>query len=440
MTPADLQNERAMVGAVLGDPRRLAEVAGLVRPGDLENRALSLIYAAACELDVSGRKIDSLTLASHLQTRGELEAVGGLAGLTSLDVAAPTSANAVEYARHVADRAQRRRLVQSLEALLAQARGPEGATADLVASAHQTLDGLGDAPGLRHPRPAAEAIDRSLEMLDRSRDNKGGITGLATGLGDLDQLLTGFHPGELIILAARPGVGKTACAMQWALHVAQALQRTAVVFSLEMPSDQLALRMLASEAKVSLKRLRHGGLSDYDMGKINTAAADIYSAPLHIDESSSLTLSELRAKVRRLKQQRPDLGLVVIDYLQLMSGDRSGGREQEVGEISRGLKRLAKELSVPVLALSQLNRKVEERKGGRPMLSDLRESGSLEQDADVVMFLHPEEQEVEDASNHRSVELIVAKQRNGPAESVRLLMLQECTRFEQRAPDLRLCS
>lgn len=366
-----------MVGAVLADPRRIPDVAAIAHPGDLRSAPLSVIFAAVLELDAGGRKIDTLTLATLLQEKGLLEAAGGLAALSALDTQAPSAANAVEYARIVADKARRRRLIQGMQPLVLRALGAEGATDDLVAAAHTVLAEIGDAAAEKKLSPVREAIDRTLGFLDQSRNHSDGVTGLPSGLKDLDKLLTGFHPGELLILAARPGCGKTACGMQWALHITATLGYAAAVFSLEMPADQLALRLLASRAKVSLKRLRQGGLSDFDMGKINTEAAAIYNAPLYIGDSGSLNLLELRAQARQLKQQRPDLAIIIIDYLQLMSGDRAASREQEVGQISRGLKQLAKELGVPVLALAQLNRKVEERKGGKPMLSDLRESGCL---------------------------------------------------------------
>jgi replicative DNA helicase len=268
------------------------------------------------------------------------------------------------------------------------------------------------------------------------------VTGLSTGYVDLDMQLTGLHAGELIILAARPGIGKTSLAMNIAMHAALKEDKAVAIFSLEMPADQLLMRLLASSARVDMKKLRGGRLTPHDEEKFQEMAGALYNAPIYIDDSGGLSPFDLRAKARRLKQKDPRLSLIVVDYLQLMhQKGKVESRQLEVSEISRSLKQLAKELEVPVIALSQLNRKVEERKGGKPMLSDLRESGSIEQDADVVMFIHREDQDEgaegggggERSNTVIPVELIVAKQRNGPVGSVDLVFLSEFTRFESRA-------
>jgi replicative DNA helicase len=362
-----------------------------------------------------------------------------VAFLAELGLAAPMAANAMEYARIIADRAVRRRVLAILRPAIGALSSDLGTAADTVADLQLGLLEVEERRREGTLKPFADTLQKTLDLLDTLRAHQGGVKGVATGYPELDRMLTGFHGGELIILAARPGVGKSALALNIAGHVALREGRPAALFSLEMPDDQLGLRLLSSEGRVSLKRLREGGLTEHDLTKINDASAQLYQAPIFVDDSGTLTPFDVRARCRQLKQRRPDLGLVVVDYLQLMAGaSRTYSREQEVAQCSRALKQLAKELDVPVLALSQLNRKVEERKGGRPMLSDLRESGSLEQDADVVLFIHPEDRSDDDAPGlayprPTAVELVVAKQRNGPTGVVALSLMQEWTRFESRA-------
>ena len=432
--PQDYAAERAVLGGILADKRKIADVATIVRRDDFFYEPHAEIFEACLNLEGQLRPIDTLTLAEELKTRGTLAQVGGLAYLADLDSAAPTSANAVEYARIVADKALRRRLLDAARGVVELAAKEEGPTDELLDEAQKRIFAIGEERVSGEPKKIVEVMEKTLDLLDKLRQTRGGITGLPTGFYDLDKQLTGLHGGELIVIAARPGVGKTSFALNMAMHAAVKEKKGVAIFSLEMPADQLALRLLASEARVSLKRLREGGLSDHDMGKINTAAAELYQAPIYLDDSGSLNAFDLRANARRLKQREKTLSLIVIDYLQLMSGaGRSDSREQEVAQISRALKQLAKELEVPIVALSQLNRKVEERKDGRPMLSDLRESGAIEQDADVVMFIHPEEADGESMQGTTPIELIVAKQRNGPTGGVPLILLQEYTRFENRS-------
>jgi replicative DNA helicase len=439
--PAQLQDlaaERAVLSACLAQPGRIAEVATLIRADDLSLEAHQLLFGALLDFDSRGAALDPLTLAELLRTRGQLHRVGGVAYLAELDTAAPMAANAKEYARIVAEHGARRRALAVLSPAVQQLSSGLGEPADAVAAVQLGLLEVEEKRAQGDLKPFSATLESTLDLLDQLRDRRGGVTGLATGYPDLDRMLTGLHPGELVILAARPGVGKSALALNVAGHVALRERKPVAVFSLEMPQNQLGLRLLASEGRVSLKRLREGGLSDSDYTRINDTSANLHSAPIFIDDSGTLTPFDVRARCRRLKRRHPQLALVVIDYLQLMAAaGRAQNREQEVAQCSRALKQLAKELDLPVLALSQLSRKVEERRGGRPMLSDLRESGSLEQDSDVVLFIHPEEHsEDEPADGARPsslpVELIVAKQRNGPTGVVSLQLRQEWTRFESR--------
>ncbi|HLT31745.1 MAG TPA: replicative DNA helicase [Myxococcaceae bacterium] len=435
----DLSAERAVLGALLADSSLMNEVAEVLAPEDFSTQAHEAIYEAMRALELNQRKVDHLTLAEELKVRGKLAGVGGPAYLMGLDQVVPLAQNAREYAELVKDKALRRRVVDAARGIIELASSEVGETDALLDEAERRMFLVAEKKREGDLLPVRELMDRTLELLDKMRMSSSGITGLSTGYIDLDHQLTGLHPGELLILAARPGMGKTSLAMNMALHCAMKEKRPAAIFSLEMPSEQLLMRLLSSAARVDMKKLRGGRLTPNDEERLTEIAGTLFEAPLYIDDTGSLSPFDLRAKLRRLKQKSGDLGLVVIDYLQLMSmKNRSESRQLEISEISRALKQLSKELEVPVLALSQLSRKVEERKGGKPMLSDLRESGAIEQDADVVMFIHREDTGDEEGDggvrpSAIPVELIVAKQRNGPIGSVDLIFLGEFTRFESRA-------
>lgn len=438
---ADLSAERAVLGAVVADNTVISDVAESVSPDDFSHAGHMHIFAAMLALDSRAQKVDPLTIAEELKSLGQLSAAGGPAYLAQLDQSAPFSQNAVEYAKIVRDRAVRRQLASTLRELNEMATSEQGRTDELVDETERRVFQIAEKKRTGDLTKLGTLMMPALDALDRMRASAGGVTGLSTGYIDLDQQLTGLHGGELIVLAARPGIGKTSLAMNFALHAARVEKRAVAVFSLEMPSTQLAQRLLAQAARVDMRKLRSGRLTQHDMDRLSESANELFNCPLYIDDSGALSSFDLRAKARRLKQRDDSLGLIVIDYLQLMhQKGQVESRQLEVAEISRALKQLAKELSVPIVALSQLNRKVEERKGGKPMLSDLRESGAIEQDADVVMFIHREDEGDEDGgggggppSTAIPVELIVAKQRNGPVGSVDLIFLSEFTRFESRA-------
>src|SRR5262249_39323748 len=432
----DLAAERAVLGAVLADNSVIANVAEIVHADDFASDAHSQIFAAMLALDVQQRSVDHLTLSEELKVRGQLVAVGGPPYLMGLDQVVPFAGNAGQYAQIVKDQAVRRRLAAAGGEIQELASQDTGELDALIDEAERKVFQIAAKRREGDLKPVRELMERTLELLDSLNRSSTGVTGLSTGFIDLDLQLTGFHRGELLVLAARPGIGKTALALNVALHVALKEEKSVGIFSLEMPADQLLMRLLASAARVDMKKLRGGRLTAHDQEKFQQVAGALFNAPLYIDDSGTLSPFELRAKARRLKQKDPRLGLLVVDYLQLMhQKGKVENRQLEVSEISRSLKALAKELDLPVLALSQLNRKIEERKGGKPMLSDLRESGAIEQDADVVMFIHRDDDADAPSADHRAleVELIVAKQRNGPIGTINLVFLSEYTRFESRA-------
>jgi replicative DNA helicase len=439
----DVAAERAVLGAVLMDNTVLANVLEIISPEDFSIQAHADILLAMRALDGRQDRIDPLTLAEQLKTMGQLALVGGPTYLSQLDQTVPFAQNASEYARIIKDQSTRRSLAQAGRRIQDLASQETGEVAELLDEAERQVFVIAEKRRTGDLRPMPELVDEALVLLDTMKRSGSGVTGLHTGFVDLDNQLTGLHGGELIILAARPGVGKTSLAMNIAIHAAAADEKAVAVFSLEMPSAQLVTRMLATEARVDMRKLRGGRLTPNDEEKIAEAASRLHALKLFIDDSGGLSSFDLRAKARRLKQKHPDLGLIVLDYLQLMhQKGKVESRQLEVAEISRALKQLAKELDLPILALSQLNRKVEERRGGKPMLSDLRESGAIEQDADVVMFIHREDEDEEGGGGPPAggrtstpVELIVAKQRNGPIGSIDLMFLSEYTRFESRSRD-----
>ncbi|NTX01217.1 replicative DNA helicase [Myxococcus sp. CA051A] len=437
----DLAAERAVLGAVLADNTLIAAVGEVVHADDFSSPAHAQIFAAMIRLDGKQQQVDHLTLAEELKVLGHLVAVGGPAYLMRLDQVVPLASNAVQYANIVKDQALRRRLANVGREIQDLASQETGELEVLLDEAERKVFLLAEKKREGDLRPVSELMEHTLDLLDKMKAASTGITGLSTGYIDLDNQLTGLHAGELIILAARPGVGKTSFAMNIAVNAALKENKAVGIFSLEMPADQLLMRLLASTARVDMKKLRGGRLSPHDEEKFQEMAGALYNAPIYIDDSGGLSPFDLRAKARRVKQKDPRLSLLIIDYLQLMhQKGKVESRQLEVAEISRALKQLAKELEVPIIALSQLSRKVEERKGGKPMLSDLRESGSIEQDADVVMFIHREETEEGGEAPPQSqsntvipVELIIAKQRNGPIGEISLVFLAEYTRFESRS-------
>ena len=429
--------EISVLGGMLMDPDAVAKAIELVDESMFYREANRRIFRSMSRLFQRGSAIDPLTVSEELKKTDELESVGGMAYVAELIDAVPTAANIEYHAKIVRERAVLRRLIEASSQVIRDAyEVGEKTVEEILDEAEQRIFQVAQS----HDREGFIWIKKILysafEQIEKWQAAQGGITGVPTGFGDLDEMTGGFQKGDLTILAARPSMGKTSLVTGMALHAAIAHQTDVALFSLEMSRDQIVQRMLCHEALVDLGALRRGRLSDDDFVRLAQAAGHLNTAPIWIDDNGALSVLEMRAKARRLKADRPNLGLVILDYIQLMgSNGRAENRQQEVSEISRGLKSLAKELEVPIVALSQLSRAPEQRTDHRPQLSDLRESGAIEQDADLVMFLYrPErymtELEAEEQGVVGHTELIVAKQRNGPTGAVSLYFRKASTRFE----------
>jgi replicative DNA helicase len=438
--------EISVLGGMLIDGDAVARALEIVDDSMFYREANRRIFRSMARLFQRGQVIDPITISEELKKTDELDFVGGLAYLAELLDAVPTAANIEYHARIVRERALLRKLIEASSQIIRDSYEPGERTVEEVldAAEHNIFQ-----VAQSHDREGFVWIKKILyptfEKIEQIQAAQGGITGIPTGFSDLDEMTGGFQRGDLVIVAARPSMGKTAMVTGVALHASITHQIPTAVFSLEMSKEQLVQRMLCSEALVDLGKLLRGRLSDDDYVRLAQAAGHLNTAPIWIDDSGSLSVLEMRAKARRLKAEQPDLGLIIVDYLQLMQAGPKGAenRQQEVSAISRGLKALAKELSVPIISLSQLSRAPEQRSDHRPQLSDLRESGSLEQDADLVMFLYrPEYYVTRDEAAEKGLqgkaELIIGKQRNGPTGTVDLFFRKECTRFEnytkQEAP------
>jgi len=435
--PQNIEAEESLLSAILVDNTALLEVVETLSAADFYRTAHQKIYEAITGLFDKAEPIDLVTLNNHLKEKGHLEAVGGAAFLARLVDVVPLAANAQHYARIVHDKAVLRRLIEKANAISKRCFQEQGPTDEIVDFAENAIFEVADQKARQAFYPLSKLIDGNISFLEEKQKNKSLVTGVPTGFRQLDNLTSGLQNSDLIILAARPSMGKTALALNIARNAAVEAGVPVAVFSLEMSKEQLSLRLLCAEARIDSSRLRSGFLTDEDWHRVTDAASDLSDAPIFIDDSASLTAMEVRAKARRLKMDK-NIGLIVIDYLQLMQG-RAGAerRDLEISEISRSLKALAKEINLPVIALSQLNRMLEQRNDRRPRLSDLRESGALEQDADVVAFIYRDEvyNKEENNPNKGTAEIILAKQRNGPTGDIKLTFLNAYTRFENLAPE-----
>ena len=432
--PQSLEAEESVLGGVLLDNTAIDRVLEFVRPDDFYREAHRRIFRAMLTLAERNEPADLVTLSETLRQRGELQDVGGASYLAELAERVPTAANVVHYARIVREKAILRSLISTATEIVTKGYEDSRDVKDLLDRAEQSIFSISE----REVRPAFVRMDTlmtdTFKIVEKLHSQKQAVTGVTTGFTDLDRITAGLQPSDLIIIAARPSMGKTAFALNIAANAALRSGTGVAVFSLEMSKEQLALRMLCAEARVDLSRVRTGHLAPGELGELAQSAHVLISTPVYIDDTPAITVLELRAKARRLwRDPQSKLGLILVDYLQLMRGsENKDNREQEISEISRSLKALAKELHVPVIALSQLNRQVENRTPPVPRLSDLRESGAIEQDADVIMFIYRDEAYNDDSDRKGLADIIVAKQRNGPVGKVELAFLREYTRFENR--------
>ena len=435
--PQNIEAEQSILSAILIDNNVLLDVIQLLAAEDFYKTAHQKIYSAIIDLFDKGEPVDLVTLANNLDESGHLEDVGGASYLARLVDAVPMAVNAQHYAKIVHDKASLRRLIEKSNAIAKRCFKDEGDVDEVIDFAETAIFEISEKKSKQSFYPLSKLILRNIETLEEKQGNRSLVTGVPMGFTLLDNMTSGLQNADLIILAARPSMGKTALALNIARNAAVDANIPVAVFSLEMSKEQLSLRMLCAEARLDSSRLRGGFFSMEDWHRLTDSAGVLSESSIYIDDTPSLSAMEIRAKARRLKMDK-NIGLVIIDYLQLMQGRSSAERRDlEISEISRSLKALAKELNLPVLALSQLNRMLEQRNDKRPKLSDLRESGALEQDADVVAFIYRDEIYNTDENNPKrgTAEIILAKQRNGPVGEVTLAFLNSYTRFENLAPE-----
>jgi replicative DNA helicase len=434
--PHSLDAEKSVLGAILISNDAFNHAAELIDSHDFFRDAHRRIFDKMVALSQRGVAIDFITLKDELAKAGELDEVGGPAYMASLADGVPRSTNVEYYARIVKEKATLRNLIHSANKILVEAYQAEQEPDLLLDEAERAIFAIAEDRIRAGFVPLRDLVQSSFTTIEKLQQTKGAVTGVPSGFADLDEMTTGFQPGDLVVVAARPSMGKTSLVLNMAQHVGTSTDMTVGFFSLEMSKEQLFMRMLTSEARIDAHRFRTGLLTEKDYGKLSHALGTLAEARVFIDDTASLGVLEMRAKARRLKAEH-GLHLLIIDYLQLMQGrGRFESRQQEVSAISRSLKGLAKELAVPIIALSQLSRAPEGRTDHRPQLSDLRESGAIEQDADLVMFIYrPEVYEREETKpeDQGVAEIIVGKQRNGPIGSVRLSFLNQYTRFENYA-------
>ena len=437
LPPQDTDAEESILSAILIDNEALFDVVEILTPEDFYRASHQKIYSAITGLFTRNEPVDLVTLANILKERKHLEEVGGAAYLAQLVNEVPLAVNAAHHAKIVHEKASLRRLIHNANEITKRCFEDTGDVDEIINFAENAIFAISENKIKPSFHSISSIIDRNIDELEERQANKTLLTGVPTGFSRLDALTSGLQGSDLIILAARPAMGKTAFALNIARNAAVDTGIPTAIFSLEMSKEQLSMRMLCAESRVDSSKIRGGFFGRDDWERITEAAGVLSQAPLYIDDSPDISAMEIRAKARRLKMDK-GLGLVIIDYLQLMRG-RLGAerRDLEISEISRALKILAKELSLPVVALSQLNRKLEERSDKRPMLSDLRESGALEQDADVVAFIYRDEiyNKEENNPNRNKAEIILAKQRSGPVGTAHLAFLSTYTRFEDLADD-----
>lgn len=443
LPPQNIEAEQAVLGAIFLNTDALADAMEYVEPDDFYRRAHQILFQTMVDLNNDGEAIDVLTVQNYLTTNNQLDDVGGVAYIAELATSVPTAANAGYYAKIVEEKSMLRRLISTATNIITQANNGDDDVPSLLDSAERQIMDVSERRNRSGFREIKDVLNETLSDIDRLSQQSEDITGLPTGYREFDKMTAGLQPDNLIILAARPAVGKTAFALNIAQNVATSTDTSVAIFSLEMSAESLVNRMLCAEGSINANHLRTGQLDEGEWQNLIVAMGALSNTSIFIDDTPGIKMAEIRAKCRRLAKEKGNLGLVVIDYLQLIEGSNKESRQQEVSEISRQLKKLAKELSVPILALSQLSRGVEQRQDKRPVLSDIRESGSIEQDADIVAFLYRddyyergESKSEEDGDDQDSlnqdvgeVELIIEKNRAGARGTVKLLFIKSYNKF-----------
>lgn len=428
--PQSIDAEESVLGSILLDNQAINICLERIRSEDFYKSSHQIVFEAMAKLSDKREPIDIITLGQQLRAMGQLESVGGAQTLSYLASSVPNSANVPYYVRVIKEMSIRRRLINESTDIINSAFEMEGEIEDFLDSTEQRILGVSDFRVNQSFHRVGDVVQDSIRIVEQLYDQKEPVTGVPSGLVKLDKLTAGFQPSDLVIVAARPSMGKTALVLGWSQFVGIYNRKPVAFFSLEMSKEQLVLRMLCSESRINNSSVRTGQLSERDFARIVEGASRISDADIFIDDTPAITITELRAKARRLHRDH-SLGLIVVDYLQLLrSPAYSHSREQEISDISRSLKALAKELNVPVVALSQLNRSVESRTDKRPMMSDLRESGAIEQDADVIMFIYRDEVYNKESPDKGVAEIIISKQRSGPTGTIRVAFSGEYTRFD----------
>ena len=431
--PHDLVAEQSVLGAVFISPETMISLADELVPDDFYKPANKIVFKTMLSLLEKGEPIDATTMVSALTNQGDISNIGGINYVVELVNSTPTSKNVEHYAKLVKEKATLRKVIADLSDSLSSAYQGDVSIGDIIDKTEKSLLDISNQNAVTGFRNVADILDTHMQIVETRSQTDGFVTGLSTGFVGLDKITTGLHEGNLIILAARPAMGKTALALNIAKYVATKKRKPAVIFSLEMGAEELIERMLASEGMVPAYHLKTGNLSTDEWKRLVQAQNNLYDAPIFVDDTAGIRISEIRSNARKLAQEMGGLGVIIIDYLQLITGAKGENRQQIVSEISRELKILAKDLKVPVIALSQLSRAVEQRQDKRPMLADLRESGSIEQDADIVAFLYREayyQKEQADSQEANNVtELILEKNRHGSLGTVKLYFHKEYTKF-----------
>ncbi len=436
MQPHSVEAEQSVLGGLLLSADGWDAVAELVFASDFYRPGHRLIFRQIAQLAEAAQPVDVITVADKLQANGELDSAGGLPYLAELAQNTPSASNIRAYAQVVRERANLRQLIEAAQEIAESGFNPDGRSSkELIDLAERRIMQISEeGPKSGGPKDINPLLQSAINRIEELFQSGGDITGLSTGFADLDKLTSGLQPSDLVIVAGRPSMGKTGFTMNLVEHAVLHQKKPILVFSMEMPADALIIRMLSSIGRIDSMRLRNGKLEQEDWPKLGAAVAKLKDVPLFIDDTPALTPTEMRSRARRVMREHGDLGMIMVDYLQLMQVAGSGeGRTAEISEISRNLKAIAKEFKVPMVACSQLNRSLEQRPNKRPVNSDLRESGAIEQDADVIMFIYRDEVYHEDSEDKGTAEIIIGKQRNGPIGTCRLAFIGQYTRFENLA-------